>query len=105
MGKRQEQKAATVAKLLGVARALFAARGFEAVGVREVARGAGMSTGAVFAHWKGKEELWEAAMHRAAPSRKRLAAFLDNVQATGAGLPIGEEAHRLARDLYGEGAA
>lgn len=101
MGKRADQKAATVAKLTDTARAMFEARGYDAVGIREIAQAAGLSTGAVFANWKGKDELWEAAMRRPAPSRRRVTAFLDQVRTTAAGLPIGDEAHCLAKDLYG----
>lgn len=63
MNKRQLAKAATRAKLVEVARALWAEPGtYEAVTIRVIAKAAGKSTGAIFANWSGKEDLWREAM-------------------------------------------
>lgn len=61
---RDQKKAETRARLLSVARELFIARGFEAVGVRDVASASGHSTGAIFSNWNGKEDLFAEAMGR-----------------------------------------
>lgn len=60
--KRAEQKAETRAKLVRVSRHLFQAQGYEPVSIREIAAAAGMSTGAIFASFTGKRELYEAAV-------------------------------------------
>lgn len=63
MNKRQLAKAATRAKLIEVARALWAEPcTYEAVTIRVIAKAAGKSTGAIFANWSGKEDLWREAM-------------------------------------------
>lgn len=60
---RQQSKAATRAKLLATARRLWAEPGtYEHVTMRVIALNAGVSTGAIFANWPGKEELWREAM-------------------------------------------
>jgi AcrR family transcriptional regulator len=55
---RQQQKAATRARLLGAAEAVFARRGFHAATVDEIAAEAGATTGALYASFAGKEELF-----------------------------------------------
>lgn len=61
--RRQQAKAATRAKVLATARRLWAEPGsYEATTMRVIAKEAGMSTGAIFANWPGKEELWREAM-------------------------------------------
>lgn len=61
--KRQASKANTRAKLLNVARELWAKPGsYEAASMRVIAKVAGMSTGAIFANWASKEDLWREAM-------------------------------------------
>ena len=63
MNRRQLAKAATREKLIIVARALWDEPGsYEAATIRVIAKAAGMSTGAIFANFKGKEDLWRAAM-------------------------------------------
>lgn len=44
--------------LLTTARAVFDERGYDFATIRVIARAAGMSTGAIFAHWSGKAELY-----------------------------------------------
>lgn len=55
---RTLQKAATRAKVLAAAKALFDAEGYQAVTIRGLAAAVGMSTGAVFTHWSDKEALY-----------------------------------------------
>jgi AcrR family transcriptional regulator len=47
---------------MAAARALFAERGYEPATIRDIARGAGMSTGAVFANFRDKAELFDAVL-------------------------------------------
>lgn len=63
MNKRQLAKAATRAKLIEVARVLWAEPGtYETVTIRIIAAAAGLSTGSIFANFTGKEDLWREAM-------------------------------------------
>lgn len=59
---RQEQRSrATREKLLTAARALFAERGYAAVGTEEIVRAAGVTRGALYHQFRnGKEQLFEA---------------------------------------------
>jgi len=66
-GPRQHAKAATRARLLAVAAAMFAAQPYDKVTIRGVARRAGLSTGAVFAHFADKAEIWLACMRTLPP--------------------------------------
>ena len=60
--RRQAAKVRTRQKVLDAARALFAERGYEPATIRDIAKGAGMSTGAVFANFQDKAELFEAVL-------------------------------------------
>lgn len=63
LNRRQVAKVATRAKLLLTARTLWAPAGsYEPVTIRVIAAAAGVSTGAIFANWSGKEALWRDAM-------------------------------------------
>lgn len=75
--KRAHDKAATRAHLLSVAKKLFEVHGFEAMTMRYIASCAERSTGALFAHWKGKEELFSEAMGRPYLSDATGAALLE----------------------------
>lgn len=66
--RRQTAKSATREKVLAAARRLFLTVGYEAATIRDVARAAGMSTGAVFANVADKTQLWREAMGGPAPS-------------------------------------
>lgn len=59
MNRRQAAKVRTRLKVLDAARTLFAERGYDAATIRDIAKGAGMSTGAVFANFQDKAELFE----------------------------------------------
>jgi len=58
--RRTQSKLRTRQKLLAAARDLFIDRGYEPATVRDIARAAGMSTGAVFANFQDKSDLFEA---------------------------------------------
>jgi AcrR family transcriptional regulator len=55
-----DRSAATRAALVTAARPLFAAKGYAAVGTDEVARAAGVTRGALYHQFAGKEELFAA---------------------------------------------
>jgi AcrR family transcriptional regulator len=58
--KQEQRSAATRAKLVAAARALFAARGYGAVGTEEIVRAAGVTRGALYHQFRDKEHLFEA---------------------------------------------
>jgi AcrR family transcriptional regulator len=58
LNRRQLAKQRTRTKLLEAARALFAERGYDAATVRDIAAAAGLSTGAVFACFTDKADLF-----------------------------------------------
>lgn len=62
LNRRQAAKVRTRQKVLEAARALFAERGYDPATIRDIAKGAGMSTGAVFANFQDKAELFEAVL-------------------------------------------
>lgn len=62
LNRRQAAKIRTRQKVLDAARTLFGERGYDAATIRDIARGAGMSTGAVFANFQDKVELFEAVL-------------------------------------------
>ncbi|WP_405059670.1 TetR/AcrR family transcriptional regulator [Kribbella sp. NBC_01505] len=57
IGRRERKKAATRKALADAALKLFVARGFDQVGVREIAEAADVSTATLFKHFPGKEAL------------------------------------------------
>lgn len=61
LNRRALSKRETFAKVTEAARALFAAEGgYEAATIRSIAKAAGMSTGAVFASYTNKAEIYQA---------------------------------------------
>ncbi len=59
LNRRQAAKVRTRQKVLDAARTLFSERGYDAATIRDIAKAAGMSTGAVFANFQDKAELFE----------------------------------------------
>lgn len=58
LNRRQRAKEATSRKVMNAARLLFQTKGYEAATIRDIAKEAGMSTGAVFANYQDKAELY-----------------------------------------------
>src|SRR5918993_1373164 len=57
---KTDQTAETRSALIGAARRLFTERGYAATPTEEVVRGAGASRGALYHHFRDKEELFRA---------------------------------------------
>jgi AcrR family transcriptional regulator len=55
---REERRAETRTRLIAAARVVFARRGFQAATVEEIAEEAGVTTGALYSNFKGKEDLF-----------------------------------------------
>lgn len=64
---RQAAKALTTSRIAEAAKALFEARGYDEVTIRDVAKASGYSTGAVFNCYIDKAELWFRVMGRPVP--------------------------------------
>lgn len=60
--KRVMAKAATRQKAVDAAREAFATTNYNSATIRDLARKMGMSTGAIFANFAGKADLWRASM-------------------------------------------
>ena len=78
-----ERSGATRDALIEAARALFAKRGYAGVGTEEIVRAAGVTRGALYHHFDGKRDLFEAVYERVES----------------------ELAQRIATDALGSGAA
>ena len=71
MPTQAERREATRGRLLEAAAVVFARRGFAAASVEEIAREAGYSTGAIYWHFKGKDDLFLAMAEDFAVDRVR----------------------------------
>jgi AcrR family transcriptional regulator len=60
LNRRQQAKARTRQRVLDAAERLFTGEGYDAATIRRIADVAGMSTGAVFANFDSKADLWRA---------------------------------------------
>lgn len=58
MATQAERRAATTAALMKTARRLFGERGFANVSIEEIAREAGVTRGALYHHYKSKDDLF-----------------------------------------------
>jgi TetR/AcrR family transcriptional regulator len=78
MGARAEQTSSRE-KILDVAEALFARRGFAGVGMREVAQSVGLGKSSLFHHFRSKAQLYLAVLSRVLERiAERLAPALDS---------------------------
>ena len=71
MASQEERRQATRRRLIEAAGAVFARRGYAAASVEEIAREAGLSTGAIYWHFEGKDELFLAMAEAFAVNRVR----------------------------------
>lgn len=84
----------TRATILAVARRLFAERGYEGVSVRDITGAAGMSTGALFTYWTGKDALFAECVGRPFIPDSVGAVFLDALTRIAVGEGVyGAQAH------------
>lgn len=90
--RREERKAETRAELIASAIRVFARRGFNAGALEQVAQEAGYSTGAIYWHFRNKEELFLAAFEAYASTRVQ---ELSEIYAQGTG-PLPERARAYA---------
>src|SRR5260221_9541998 len=91
--KRSE---ATRDALIEAARALFAERGYAGVGTEEIVRAAGITRGALYHHFDGKRDLFEAVYERVeAELAQRV-----GTSALRAGAPAPLEAMRAGAEMF-----
>lgn len=64
LNHRQAAKVRTAAQVAQAARALFIENGYDATTMRDIAKACGKSTGAIFANYTDKQELFVATMGR-----------------------------------------
>jgi AcrR family transcriptional regulator len=93
LNRRQKAKARTRERVLSAAAALFEEVGYEKAVIRDIAKRAGMSTGAVFANFESKAALYEAIEGHPPVTAKAGAHLLEIVRAfalNGHELSVGE---------------
>jgi AcrR family transcriptional regulator len=91
-----ERSEATRDALIEAARTLFAERGYAGVGTEEIVRSAGVTRGALYHHFEGKRELFEAVYERVeAELAQQIAA---GALRSGAAAPL--EAMRAGAEMF-----
>jgi AcrR family transcriptional regulator len=89
IGEGRNGAAATKAKILDAAEALFLEHGFEATSLRAITTAAEVNLAAVNYHFGSKEELFEAVLtRRLDPMNQRRLALLADLEAQAAGAPV-----------------
>lgn len=95
--RREEKMAHTISCIRTSARNLFTSVGFEATTLRAVARSAGVSTGAIFAHWTDKSHLYRDTMGFEPPNVGDFARSLRELPEPGADPAQDAETIRMIR--------
>jgi AcrR family transcriptional regulator len=91
-----ERSESTRDALIEAARALFAERGYAAVGTEEIVRAAGVTRGALYHHFGGKRDLFEAVYERIeAELAQRIA---EGALSSGAAAPL--DAMRAGAEMF-----
>ena len=91
-----ERSESTRGALIEAARALFAEQGYAGVGTEEIVRAAGVTRGALYHHFEGKRDLFEAVYERVEVElAERIAA---GALAANAGTPL--EAMRAGAEMF-----
>lgn len=98
--QRLLSKLRTRAKVMAAARTLFSEHGYEAATIRDIARAAGMSTGAVFANFQDKSDLFEAVMSE---DFERVAELLREKASANESEPVAQRLVSLFETAYREG--
>lgn len=81
--RQQERKEETRRELIDAAAGVFARRGFHGASIEQIAREAGYSIGAVYWHFKGKDDLFLAVYEAQAAARARdVEAFIERAEGT-----------------------
>ncbi len=65
--KRKIKGAATRQKIIVAARQLIASQGYHATSTRQITKRVGIASGAIYNHFKGKEEIFEAVLNQYHP--------------------------------------
>jgi AcrR family transcriptional regulator len=89
---REQSRANTRERMLSAARSVFARSGFHGASVEEIASQAGLSTGALYSNFEGKEDLFLVLMEREIAEHAR-----ELVEAVGARDSVAERAAGGAR--------
>lgn len=77
-------------KIVAAAEKLFAKRGFHATGMRQIARAAGVSIGAIYHYFKSKDDILLAIVRREIDHRRK---FLEALRKEG--LPVSEQIRHI----------
>lgn len=64
MVRQEERRAATLAAIVTAAEGLFGERGYDATTIDDIAAAAGMAKGAIYHHFRSKQDVFEAVFER-----------------------------------------